>query len=486
MYDVVIIGAGINGCFLARDLSRYNLKVAVIEKDSDVANESTMANSAIIHTGYDPAEGTMKARLNVRGSRMYEEICHELGVSYKRTSALVVAGNSEDMETLKVLYDRAVSREITADWLSQEEALEKEPNLNTHITGALEFPDTAVIYPWELAIALMEEAVLNGADLFLNQEVIEIDPMEAGFTLSTRDQKLESRVVINAAGVHADKIYDLVSSRREFTITPRKGEYYVLDKMELPFVSRIIYPAPGKSGKGVLAVPTTHGNILIGPNSEVQQDCEDKGNTGNALAFVKEAARKTVRDVPMNKVIRTYAGLRASGSTGDFVIEQALDVPGFINVACIDSPGLASAPAISEYVIQHLLQEEMNLEGMVRKETYTKRNRAVRMAELSTEDKNLLISKNASYGNIICRCEQISEGEIVDAIHSPVGARTVKGVKKRVRPGMGRCQGGFCEPRVIEILARELGVTVDQIKLDAPGSDLILGENRGDDDHAGV
>lgn len=486
MYDVCIIGAGIVGCFLAHDLSMREIRVLLLEKESDVANGATMANSAIIHAGNDPKDGTLKALMNVRGNRMYEDICRELGVAYTRTSALVAATSTEEEQTLLERYERALSRGIPAELLTREEALAREPNLSSLVTRAMEVPTTGIICPWEVSIALAEEAVLNGVELRLEETVLRIDK-NAGdpgqpdgkpeFTIYTNDNMYEAKCVINCAGVFADQIYAMVSDKNPipFAITPRRGEYFVIDKLKEPIVHRVIYPVPSKAGKGILAIPTIDGNLLLGPNAQDIEDCAGINNTYEGLSFVREKISKTVQNIPMNKVIRQFAGLRAKGNNGDFLIEEADDVRHFINVACIDSPGLTSAPAISEYVIAKFLAKDF---PVTMKNSYIRRRPTASLRLMSASDRAKLVAEEPAFGNIVCRCEQITEGEILDVIRRPVGARTVKGVKKRARPGMGRCQGGFCEPRVIEILARELGIPKTDVRYDSPASLLLMGETK--------
>ncbi len=479
MYDVLIIGAGITGSFLAWELSRYELKTAVAERENDVACGSTMANSAIIHGGNDPEDGTLKAKLNLEGSRRYEEICRLLKIPYKKTGSFTAASGREEEAVLEKLYERAVERGIRARLLDGERAREMEPHLSRAVTKVLEIPDTAVIGPWEAAEAAMEEAVLNGTELFLDCEITEIRRTEEGFlAVSGSGKAFSARIIVNAAGVYSDRIYGLVcpartlSGREEpLTITPRRGEYYVLDRMEKPFVSRVIYPVPGAKGKGVLAVPTVHGNILLGPDARDIADREGTDNTPEGLAYVRENLERILEEVPYEKVIRSFAGLRARGNTGDFILEEAPGVPGFINAAGMESPGLSCAPAAAAYIRKELIRPELLGAGFCWKEktSYIRRKAPVVMAELTEEERNRIIREDPSYGRIVCRCEQISEGEIAAAIRKPVGAVSIKGVKKRVRPGMGRCQGGFCQPEVVRILARELGIREDQVVYDRSG-----------------
>lgn len=479
MYDIAIIGAGIVGSFLARDLSRYQVKTIVLEKNGDVANGATMANSAIIHSGHDPKEGTLKAALNVRGNEMYPKICKELGVDFQRTSAFVVAAGAEEEEKLKELFSQSQRRNIPAKILDRQAALQLEPNLSDQITQVLELPSTGIIYPWEVAIALMEEASLNGVEVLLEHPVTSITKQEDCFIIQALERKVEARYVINAAGVYADTIYEMVSGKKAFQITPRKGEYYVLDQLKKPLVKRVIYPVPSKNGKGVLVVPTTHGNYLLGPNSQFIDDKEGIDNTKAGLDYVKKEIQKTVKNVPMDKVIRVFAGLRPTGDTEDFCIEEAEDVKGFVQAACIESPGLASAPAISEYILEEIIKKKWQESlPLIPKTDYVKRRPCINMSKMTKEERDALVKKDSSFARVVCRCEQITEGEIIDAIRRPVGGRSVKGIKKRVRPGMGRCQGGFCEPLVVDILARELGIRPTDVRLDGKASVMLMGETK--------
>lgn len=482
MYDILIIGAGISGTFLARDLARYELKLALLDKEDDIACGATMANSAIVHSGHDPKPGTLKERFNVRGNEMYEDICRELGVAFSRCSALVAATSTEEQATLDVLQQQAIDRNVPVTRLTREEIVAKEPHISDLVIDALELPSTGIITPWEVAIALTEEAVLNGTDLYLKHCVTGIEKTvidgEEAFLVHAQTPAglttLTARRIINAAGVYADDIYAMVSeaqrdaATRRFSITPRKGEYYVVDHETKPLVERIIYPVPSEKGKGVLVVPTIHNNLLIGPNSDFIENKDDASVTPEALAYVRREIAKTVKDIPFHKVIRNFSGLRPTGDTHDFVIEEASDVPGFILVAAIESPGLTSAPAISEYVIQEILAPQMDL---VPKAAVKHRKPFIALKHMSPEQYNEMIAQDPNFGRMICRCEQITEGEVLDAIHRPAGARSLKGVKKRCRPGMGRCQGGFCEPLVTEILCRELGVTPEELLHIYPGDE---------------
>lgn len=475
MYDIIIIGAGISGTLIARELSRYMLRTAVVERNHDIADGATMANSAIVHTGYDPEDGTLKAQLNVRGAQMYRKLTSDLGCMYRRTGAFVAACGVQEEQHLEILRKRAENRGISYEILSGDEARCLEPHLSDGVTAVLSLPETAVIYPWEVAIAAMENAVKNGTDFIPDCEVTDIVRTEDGYILHTEKGDFAARMIISCAGTHADTVASMVSGKVPYKIMPRKGEYYVLDH-DTDFVHTVIFPVPGPKGKGVLAVPTVYGNVLIGPNSAYCSDPDDVDHTEDGLAEVRKNIGKTMKDVPFHKVIRSFAGLRPSSSLHDFVIAEYDDAPGFIDVACIESPGLASAPAIAEYVLEKYVLPRFSC--IENQEASMIRPRPCIPSEMSEEERNSLIRMNPAYGRIVCRCEKISEGEIADAIHRVCGADTVKGIKKRVRPGMGRCQGGFCEPHVLEIIARECGRLPLEISLDNSGSFILKGENR--------
>lgn len=474
MYDVVIIGAGITGTMLCRKLSQYRLKLAVLEKENDIAEGATMANSAVIHVGYDPEDGTNKAELNVKGAQQYKQICKDLHCAYKVTGAYIAACGAEEEASLTVLAARADARGIPYRTLTREEALREEPNLSDQVTRVLDFYTTAVVYPWEVANACMEVACQNGAELHLNAPCTQITKEGDCYRITTPKGTFLTRYVVNAAGVHAEDIHNMIG-KAAWHATPRKGEYFVLDQDVQP-IQHIIFPVPSKEkGKGVLAIPTVYGNTLIGPNSDFLDDPDDNGTSDSGLAYVRTNISKTLKNIPLNRSIRTFAGIRPTTTNPDFIIEEVKDAPHFIDAVSIESPGLASAPAIADRIIE-ILSQSLKLEPD--SSAVMTRKKPVVLADLSAEERNALIRENPAYGRIICRCEQISEGEIIDCIRRPCGARSVKGVKKRVRPGMGRCQGGFCEPKVVHILARELGISPLEVVYDSPDSKILQSENR--------
>lgn len=472
MYDVAVIGAGVIGTFVARELSKYDLKIVLIDKETDVANGTTKANSAIVHAGYDALPGTLKARLNARGNTLYDQVCKQLDVPFKRIGSFVIATNKEEMDTIKVLHRRGLKNCIPAmKILTKQEIRKMEPNLNENVIGGLYAPTAGIVSPWELAEALAENAVDNGAELKLAQEVIDIKKIEEGYCIYTKAENISARYVINCAGVYADKINEMVASKT-FTIHPRRGQYNILDKSVGNLVNHVIFQAPTNLGKGVLVAPTVHGNLLVGPDAEDIIDKENTATSSERIALIRKTARKTIDKIPFHKTITSFAGLRATPDTGDFIIQEAEEAKGFINVAGIESPGLSAAPAIAEYTVDLL----KNLVGSLKEKTDFKPERrpVLRFMELNAEEKAAVIKKDPRYGRIICRCESITEGEIVDAIHRSAGARTVDAIKRRVRPGMGRCQGGFCGPRVMEILARELGKDITEIVKDGPKSYILI------------
>ncbi|NLC02956.1 MAG: NAD(P)/FAD-dependent oxidoreductase [Tissierellia bacterium] len=476
MYDITIIGAGIIGNFIARELSKYNLKVLLLDKENDVANGTTKANSAIVHAGYDAEPNSLKARFNVEGNRIMEDICIELDVPFKRIGSFVVAFSEEEMETVKEIYEKGIINGVpNMRIVLKEELLEMEPNLNPEAVGALYAPTGGIVGPWELAIALAENAVDNGVELRLNTEVLNIEKTDNGYKIHTNHGEVDSKYIVNAAGLYADKIHNMVAEPT-FELTPRRGQYYLLDKNVGSLVNSVIFQSPSKISKGVVVLPTVHGNLLVGPDAEDIEDRDNRYTSDERLAFVRERAKKTSDKIPFNMVITSFAGLRASPNTGDFIIEEVEGAKGFIDVAGIESPGLSASPAIGKFVANLLKDIDGNF---VEREDYNpKRKKIIHFMELSQEEKNKLIKEDPRYGRIICRCENITEGEIVDAIHRNVGGTSVDGIKRRTRAGMGRCQGGFCQPRVIEILARELGKDLTEIVKDGLSSSIAIEETK--------
>ena len=476
MKDVLIVGAGIIGGSIARELSKYDIEIVVIDKETDVANGTTKANSAIVHAGYDAIEGTLMAKYNATGNAMFDKLSVELDFPFKRTGSIVVANSEEEREHLEELLERGIKNKIPEIRIIERDELRKiEPKINENAIAALLAPTAGIVGPWEMTIALLENAVDNGVKLDLNTEVLDIEKIDGGYRVITNKREYKAKCVINASGVYADKIHNMVGEEK-FHIIPRRGQYFVLDKTQKELVNHVIFQSPTKLGKGVLVTPTVHGNVLAGPDAEDIEDREDFATTTERLDFVREHALKSIPELNFREGIRNFAGLRAQPSNKDFIIEEVEGAKGFIDVAGIKSPGLSSAPAIAVDVVEIA----KGILGDVKENKEFKPNRKPHYEFITEtpEKKAELIAADSRYGNMICRCENITEGEIVDSIHRNVGATTVDGVKKRCRPGMGRCQGGFCGPRIQEILARELGKKLEEIELDKKGSYILTGETK--------
>ncbi|MDK2855270.1 MAG: glycerol-3-phosphate dehydrogenase [Bacillota bacterium] len=476
--DVVIVGAGIIGTAIARELARYELEVFLVEKEADVACGSTKANTAIVHAGYDAHPGTWKARLNVRGNAVFPQICRELEVPFKQTGTLVVALKEDEVPHLYELLERGhVNGVPDLEIIGREELLCREPNVNPKAVAALWAPTGGIVNAWELAIAQAENAVENGVKLLLQQPVTRIE-LEDGRvrTVFTPDFAIETRFVVNAAGRYSDEVARLVG-QENFRIVPRKGEYYVFDKRFGHMANCPLFPVPTAISKGILVTPTVEGNLLIGPNAQDLEDKEDLRTTPAGLKEVLTQALELMPDLPVKDAITNFAGLRAVAKpSNDFVLGPAPGVPNFINAAGIQSPGLTAAPAVAEEVRDHLQEAGLELHGKKKFNPYRKRITPFR--ELSREEQAKLIEQDPRYGQIVCRCETVTEAEVVQALHRPVPCTTMDGVKRRTRAGMGRCQGGFCTPRVAAILARELGLSLDEVTKKGGASKLLLGRTK--------
>ena len=474
-YDVIIIGGGVSGCAVARELSRYQVKVCVLEREEDVCCGTSKANSGIVHAGHDAWPGTLMARLNVRGNNLMGDLAEELDFEFKRNGSLVVCTEEEKRVDLQKLLERGQKNGVQGlRILEREEALRLEPNLSEDTAAVLYAPTGGIVCPFGLNIALAENANANGVEFYFNTEVIQIERQADGYRLETTQGSYESRYVVNAAGVYADVFHNMVSGER-MKITPRRGEYMLLDKSAGNHVSHTIFRLPDELGKGVLVTPTVHGNLLVGPTAQNLQEKEAVNTTQEGLQVIRDRAGQSVRDVPFRQVITSFAGLRACAQVHDFIIEEPADARGFIDCAGIASPGLTSAPAIGEMVAEML---RVRMELKINAEFCSRRTGILNPAKLSLEERNRLIEREPAYGKIICRCEMVTEGEILDAVRRPLGARSLDGVKRRTRAGMGRCQSGFCSPRTMEILARELDIPMEAVTKSGGGSSLICGTNK--------
>ena len=481
MYDVAIIGAGVTGSTIARELSRYQLRICVIEKEEDVCDGTSKANSAIIHAGFDAEPGTLKATLNVRGNELMTTLSKELDIPFRRNGSLVVCTKEQSREGLEHLLEKGKANGVPdLQILECEQLLAMEPNLSDDVTCALYAPTGGIVCPFHMTMAFAENACTNGVSFFLNTKVTFIEKTEDGYRIHTvhtdtsEEELFEARLIVNAAGVYADTLNNMVSEHK-LHITARKGEYVLLDKSAGSHVSHTVFQLPSAMGKGVLVTPTIHGNLLVGPTAVDVEDKEAVNTTAEGLASLSATCARSVKNVPLRQVITSFAGLRAHEDGDDFVIGEAPDAKGFLNVAGIESPGLSSAPAIAELVgkmVTDILHPDSDPDFV------GTRKGILHPDSLSMEERNELIRKHPEYGNIICRCEMITEGEIMDAIHRPLGARSLDGVKRRTRAGMGRCQAGFCSPRTMEILEREVPESMFAITKCGVGSNIIVGYNK--------
>ena len=475
MYDVIIIGAGVSGAASAREISRYKVHACVLEKEEDVCCGTSKANSAIVHAGYDAENGSLMAKLNVEGSKMMAKLAKDLDFEFIQNGSLVVCTEKEDRPELEALLERGRKNGVEGlRIVEREELAAMEPNISDEAVAALYAPTGGIVCPFNLNIALAENAFANGVEFQFNTEVEGIEKIEGGFRLKTSQGVYEAKCVVNAAGVYADKIHNMVSEEK-MRIIPRRGDYYLLDKTAGGHVTRTIFALPNKYGKGVLVSPTVHGNLIVGPTAIDIEDKEGVNTTREGLDEAAEKSARTVKNVPLRQVITSFAGLRAHEAGHEFIIGELKEAPGFVDCAGIESPGLTSSPAIGRMVADTVKE----ILGLEEKEDFIATRKGVLNPEkLSLEERNALIKKQPAYGNIICRCEMVTEGEILDAIHRPLGAKSLDGVKRRTRAGMGRCQAGFCSPRTMEILSRELKLDMEKITKSGGSSVIVVGTNK--------
>lgn len=496
VYDVIVIGAGVTGCAIARELSRYELRTCVIEKEEDVCSGTSKANSAIIHAGFDAEPGSLKAKFNIMGSRRMEALSRELDFEYRKNGALVLCFDMRDRYKLDKLYEQGRQNGVEGlRVIEGEEIRAMEPMLAPEVCAALYAPESAIVCPFGLTIALAENAFDNGVDFFLDTEVINVlppgegmpgpsadkagrtdggfggnaDPKTGLYRIETSGGVFYTIFVVNAAGVYADRLHNMISQKK-YHITPRKGEYMLLDKNAGHHVSHTIFHLPTVMGKGVLVTPTVHGNLLIGPTAADLEDREDTSTTSAGLSDVQRMSKLGVSGIPFSEVITSFSGLRAHEDGGDFVIGECEDTAGWFDALGIESPGLSASPAIGAFLAESIAGKAG---AELKKKWNGKRKGILRAGELSEMERAKLIRQDPAYGEIICRCECISKGEILDAIHRSLGASSMDGLKRRVRSGMGRCQGSFCTPKLLEILASETGRDVYEITKTSKGSELL-------------
>ncbi len=475
MYDVAVIGAGVTGGLIARKLTSYKLNICILEAENDVGCGASSANSAIVHAGFDAKPGTLKARFNVEGSRMMERVCAELGVKYKRNGSLVIGFSEEDRKTLGELLERGRKNGVEGLYIAGgDEVRALEPELSGDVTCALVAPTGAIICPYELAVSAAGNAMDNGAELMLNFRVSSVTVTPDGFSVGAEDgRRVAARRVINCAGVYADRVAATCGDD-SFRIRPRRGEYMLLDKSAGGMCSHTVFRTPTAMGKGILITPTVDGNLLLGPTSEDIDDKDDLSVTRGGLERIAEQVKREMPRVDTGAVITSFCGLRAVGNTGDFIINEPLR--GFVNVAAIESPGLTSSPAIAEYVAEILENSGLKMENNGK---YDPEHRPLHwFRELGDSEKNEVIARDPSYGRVVCRCEGVTEGEILYAISQNPRPSDLDGVKRRTRAQMGRCQGGFCSPYIVKILSDRLGIPFEAVTKSGGGSYINVGRTK--------
>ena len=468
MRDIIVIGAGVVGCSIARELSKYNLDVLVVEKNSDVSEGISKGNSGIVHAGYNEKIGTLKAKLNIEGNKIFDDLSRDLQFPFKRNGAFILAFSDEEMKTLESLKENGEKLGVEGlEILTREEALNIEPNLNKEIVGVLNVKTSGIVSPYEMTIALAENAAENGVEFKLNSKVTSIEKISEGYKVTLNNKELVSgKIIINASGLEGAFLNNLVSmSKRE--INPVKGEYCLFDKVAGAMINKTLFQVPSKLSKGVLVTPTAEGNLLVGPNAVEGKTLE---TSREGIDEILDKSKKSLEELPVARILNTFSGIRPKTKGGDFIIEEVEDAKNFINVIGIDSPGLTAAPAIGVYVV-NMIKERLDL---VEKKNFKKtREKIVRFAELSLEEKNRLIKEKPAYGHMVCKCEFVTEGEIVEAIHRPIKALTVDAIKRRTRASMGGCQGVGCTLPISKILSRELGIDISDINKNSEGSPVI-------------
>lgn len=468
MKDIIVIGAGVVGCAIARELSKYNLDVLVVDKNEDVAEGISKANSGIIHGGYNEKKGTLKAKLNLEGNKMMDELSKELQFPFKRNGALVLAFNEEELDKIKNL--KANGDELGVEGLeilNKKEVIELENNINSDVVGALHVKTSGIVSPYEMTLAFAENAVENGVEFKLGQTVKNIKREDNIYKLTLdNDKNLEAKMIINASGLGGAYLNNLINEVK-YEISPVKGEYCLFDKVAGGMCKKTLFQVPSKLGKGVLVTPTVDGNLLLGPNAKADGGVS---TSRSGIDEIMEKSKKTIKELPFARVLNTFSGLRPKVDGEDFIIEEAKDNPNFINVIGIDSPGLTAAPAIATYIID-LISDKIKL---TKKENFkSTREKMIRMADLSIEEKNKLIKENPSYGKMVCKCEFVTEGEIIDSIKRPLGATTLDGVKRRTRAMMGGCQGTGCMIPISMILSKTLNIDISQVNKNSKSSTVV-------------
>ncbi len=478
-YDIIIIGGGITGTAIARELSKYKLKIALLERGTDIGIGTTKGNGGVVHPGYDPIPGSLKAKINVSGANAYPRLAKELNFGMINPGTFVIAFDKKDHQVLKQKLDYGIKNKVKGlAIIDSKQMRNREPKLSSKASHALYAPTTTVVDPYEVALAFAENAKENGVQILTNQEVVAIDNLEKGFLITTPNNQYRCDYVVNAAGNHADELAKLVGIE-EYKMKPRHGDLLVFDKDMKDKPKTVMFPCPGPDSKGIACIPTVHGNTLVGSTATIRDDKDAVCNYQAGIDELIEGIHRTLPDLDIGKVIRTFAGLRpvVLDNDNDFYIAESQIVKGFIHVAGIQSPGIASAPAIAEYVRDLLDNAGLVIEENSNYNPYRKRK--IIFSQLSLHEQDALIQKEQAYGRLVCRCETVTEGEIIEAIHGLIPARTLDAIKRRTRAGMGRCQSGFCQYKLIDILARELDLKTEDICLEDCGSHLLRGLVKG-------
>jgi glycerol-3-phosphate dehydrogenase len=475
--DVLVIGAGAVGCAIARELTKYRVKVLVVDKNEDVGGLASKSNSAIIHTGYDAPPGTLESELVVAANPMYEKLCRDLDIPFAKIGAILPALTDEQFEMLPSLKEKAFKNRVyDVEYLTGEQLLAMEPNLSPEVKAGLYIPRESIIDPFLLVVAYAENAYENGASFLLGAKVTGMTVEDSQIkSVKTTEEEIVPSYVVNAAGLFGDEIAAMVG-KNDYSVNPRKGQFYILDKNTSCKVNHIVLPIPTKLTKGKLMCPTIHGNMLVGPTAEELSDKEDASTDTAGLLSVETDVCRLIPQVNLRDTITQYAGLRPNRNPEGLHVDTYEDVKNYVNLSGVRSTGLTASAALGKYTAQTLIKIGMPVEFNSR---FTAIRKGVpRFHELTREEQDKLIKKNPLYGRVICRCETVTEGEIVEAIHRPIPARSMDALKRRLRPGTGRCQGGFCGPRIIEILARELEVSVERINKNQIGSYMATGNVR--------
>jgi len=476
IYDIAVIGAGVVGALTARELTKYNLKVALIEKDSDVAMGTSKANSAIVHAGFDAKTGTLKAKLNVRGCEIMQSVCEDLGVHFKRKNSLVCAFDDEETLHLQELKERGEANGVPGlKIISGDKLFVMEPNLSREVKAALNAPTAGIVCPYFLTVAAAENAVLNGCDLILDFNVNEIVKSQDHISVKSSDSReIKAKYIVNSAGLYSDEIARMCGDE-DFGIIPRKGEYMLMDKNAGSLVNSTLFAVPSDKGKGILISPTADGNLIVGPNATAGEK-DNVSTTSEGLAEIEQSAKRLIPNLNMRQVITSFAGVRSTPKNHDFNIIPSKNMPEVLHLAGIESPGLASSPAIAEYAAGMLKDMGLKLIENAGFDPKVIRRKAFR--DMTDAERAEAIKENKLYSKIICRCETVTEAEIVGFIHSLCPAKNIDAIKRRSRAGMGRCQGGFCSPRVVEILSRELGIDMTAVTKQGGRSYILTGRTK--------